>query len=230
MAEAGLRAACRGVGWGIASICRPLLPEEAQRVRDSKPPEGKGGRLFSLSELLREGRSGGKKLPVPGSSQGSSPMAGLLWRVWIRPSNGQSLHGSSWVLEGHLWQECVPASGEGAWSWGAINRSRACHSVGANAINRLLSPTLASPPGHCKHFVLLKRPKQIGLLPLKKLAHHGSVHTGHTQRGSPEGGARCSATARPCWSVWVRKQGARQGLLPPVWFFLTHPLCLLLGS
>lgn len=51
--------------------------------------KGKGGSIFSLSELLRKGRSRGKKLPVPGSvSQGS------MWMAWIRPSNGKACAGA----------------------------------------------------------------------------------------------------------------------------------------
>lgn len=66
---------------------------------------------------MEEGRD--EKLPVPGSlSQGSSPVARLLGGSGLVPAIAQGLHWSSWVLEGHLRQECVTAPGEGAWSWG----------------------------------------------------------------------------------------------------------------
>ncbi|XP_067573498.1 sarcoplasmic/endoplasmic reticulum calcium ATPase 3 isoform X5 [Pseudorca crassidens] len=49
------------------------------------------------------------------------------------------------------------------------------HVDGARAADQPPSPMLASPPRHCKYFMLLKRLKQVGLLSLEKLAHRRSV-------------------------------------------------------
>lgn len=119
-----------------------------------------------------------------------------------------------------------PRRGCLGWGWGAINRSRVWHSTGAKAINQPPSPMLASPPGYCKYFVLFKRPKQVSLHSLEKLAHPRCVHR-VTRHGGGKGGlsqrrkvelVRVGAKAR--LQPTGAGRGAGHSVVPAAGFFL----------